>query len=55
MNARIMDEQIVKTIRIADGVHDRLSRHGTLKMTFEQIIEKLLDHCESCSQYKELK
>jgi hypothetical protein len=48
-----MSNETIKTIRIDQEVHDRLSKHGTLKMTFEQVIEKLLDHCESCSRYKE--
>ena len=34
---------MVKTIKINDKLHSRLSKYGTVGDTFETVIEKLLD------------
>jgi predicted CopG family antitoxin len=38
---------MVKTIKISDEIHARLSKHGYIGETYEDVIEKLLDFYDS--------
>ena len=40
-------EGMVKTLKIPDELHKRLSKHGTIGDTYADVIEKLLDYYES--------
>ena len=40
-------EGMVKTLKIPDELHKRLSKHGTIGETYADVIEKLLDYYES--------
>ena len=40
-------EALVKTLKIPDELHKRLSKHGTIGETYADVIEKLLDYYES--------
>ena len=38
---------MVKTIKISDEIHARLSKHGCIGETYEDVIERLLDFYDS--------
>ncbi len=38
---------MVKTIKISDEIHTRLSKHGCIGETYEDVIERLLDFYDS--------
>jgi len=38
---------VVKTIKISDEIHARLSKHGCIGETYEDVIEMLLDFYDS--------
>lgn len=37
---------LVKTLKISDETHSRLSKHGNITETYEDVIKKLLDYYE---------
>jgi hypothetical protein len=37
---------LVKTLKISDETHSRLSKHGNITETYEDVIIKLLDYYE---------
>ncbi len=40
-------EAMVKTLKIPDDLHKRLSKHGSIGETFADVIKMLLDYYES--------
>ncbi|MGI9011837.1 MAG: hypothetical protein ACR2F1_11715 [Nitrososphaeraceae archaeon] len=43
---------MVKTIKINDELHSRLSKYGTVGDTFEDVIKKLLDDYDKNNKKK---
>jgi predicted CopG family antitoxin len=41
-----MKTQLVKTLKITEGTHERLSKLGSKGDTFEDVIRQLLDYYE---------
>lgn len=37
---------MVKTIRVSEGTHDRLSNHGRIDESYDDLITRLLDTIE---------
>ncbi|HEX5186994.1 MAG TPA: hypothetical protein VFV86_08900 [Nitrososphaeraceae archaeon] len=37
---------MVKTIKLDEGVHSRLAKHGSIGETFQEVIIRLLDYYE---------
>ena len=40
-------EGLVKTLKIPDDLHKRLSKHGSIGQTYADVIRMLLDYYES--------
>ena len=40
------EEGLVKTLKIPDELHKRLSRHGSIGQTYADVIRMLLDYYE---------
>jgi predicted CopG family antitoxin len=43
----VMSNTSLKTVRISDGLHERLSKHGQFGESFEDVIKRILDVYES--------
>ena len=46
MNRQAIESNLVKTLKISDETHARLSKLGNIGQTFEDIIKLLLDEHE---------
>ena len=44
--------RMVKTMKIKDETHARLSKHGNIGDTFDDVVTKLLDHYEKTLRKK---
>lgn len=44
--------ELVKTLKIPDDLHKRLSKHGSIGETFADVIAKLLDYYEKGNKGK---
>ena len=45
-------EWLVKTLKIPDDLHKRLSKHGSIGQTYADVIQMLLDYYESKERNK---
>jgi len=45
-----IQSELVKTLKIPEELHKRLSKHGSIGETYANVIEKLLDYYEKGSK-----
>ena len=45
----------MSTIQVQDSTKQRLAKYGTLSSTYDSVINKILDHVETCLNFKNKK